>query len=197
MRSDIICVKTTGAGVSEALAQTEAVAVFRGLSHKDGLRLRLLAEEMMGLIRGITGERTAEFYIEAEENEFRLHLNTVAQMNTEMREKLMDTATSGQNAAAVGFLGKLRDLFERTYEPLDANTPMFFILGTGEEEMLNPMGPVDLTWTLSQYKEGVRNAGNAGEAWDELERSVIANAADEVEVGIKGDRVEMTVYKTF
>ncbi len=197
MRSDIIHVKASGAGVSEALAQTEAVAVYRGLSHKDSLRLRLIAEEMMGLIQGITGEKEAEFYIDAEANRFQLHLSTVARMNTEMREKLMDTATSGRNAAAVGFLGKLRNLFESAYEPLNAYTPMYFTLGLEETGLPDPMGFGGMTWTLSQYRDGVKNAENAGEAWDELERSVIANAADEVEIGIKGDRVVMTVYKTF
>ena len=198
MKSDIIHVKASGAGVSEALAQTEAVAVYRGLSHKDSLRLRLLAEEMMGLIQGITGERDAEFYIEAEENKFQLHLSTITRMNAEMREKLMDTSTSGRNAAAVGFLGKLRDLFESAYEPLDAYTPVYFTMGV-EEEGMNPMGLSAMTWTLSHYRNAVKCAENteAKEAWDELERSVIANAADEVEIGIKGERVEMTVYKTF
>ncbi len=197
MRSDIIHVNASGAGVSEALAQTEAVAVYRGLSHKDSLRLRLLAEEMMGLIQGITGEKEAEFYIEAEANQFQLHLSTVTRMNTELREKLMDTSTSGRNAAAVGFLGKLRDLFEIAYEPLNADMPAYFVLGIGDTAVLNPLGFGDMTWSLSKYRTSVKNTGDAGEAWDELERSVIANAADEVEIGIQGNQVIMTVYKTF
>ena len=35
----------------------------------------------------------------------------------------------------------------------------------------------------------------AEEKWDELEKSVIANIADEIEIGIAGKTVEMIVYK--
>ena len=35
------------------------------------------------------------------------------------------------------------------------------------------------------------------EAWDELERSVIARLSDDVLIGIAGSHVEMTVLKSF
>ena len=35
----------------------------------------------------------------------------------------------------------------------------------------------------------------AEEAWDELEKSVIAHVADEVKISIRGYDVEMIVYK--
>ena len=51
MRSDIVQVNANGTGVEEALAQAEAVAVYKKLPYNDSLKLRLLAEEMKMMAR--------------------------------------------------------------------------------------------------------------------------------------------------
>ena len=196
MKSDIIHVNANGAGVREALAQAEAVAAYKNLPHKDGLKLRLLAEEMMGLLQGLTGEVEGEFYIEDEDNEYRLHLNTVTEMDAEKRLRLMEASSSGENAAAVGILGKLRNLFECAFEPVDADLPPFYTLGVVEAGM-DPGAMATTAWSLARYRDAVQEDENNREAWDELERSVIAKTADEIEIGIKGSHVEMTVIKKF
>ena len=55
-------------------------------------------------------------------------------------------------------------------------------------------------WSLEEYREQLRtyreqNVNGASEAWDELEKSVVSNLADEVKVSIKGHTAEMTIYK--
>ena len=49
-------------------------------------------------------------------------------------------------------------------------------------------------WSLSAYRE---NAKSDKTAWDELEKSVIANLADDVTVGIIEGKVEIIVIKNF
>ena len=105
MKSDVITIESNGQGIEEALATTEAVANYKNLSHKDSLKLRLLTEEMMGLIQGLTGETRSEFYIETEEDQFKLHMRTQTFMDSTKRKNLLDATTSGKNAAAVGFIG--------------------------------------------------------------------------------------------
>ena len=51
-------------------------------------------------------------------------------------------------------------------------------------------------WSMEKYSENVKKNGDKKE-WDTLERSIIANIADEIKVGIQGSRVEITVYKQF
>ena len=51
MKTDVIEISPTGEGMAEALRQTEKAAAFQNLNPKQGLRLRLLAEEMMGMLR--------------------------------------------------------------------------------------------------------------------------------------------------
>ena len=53
---------------------------------------------------------------------------------------------------------------------------------------------LDDTWTLSRYKDSQKNSE---EPWDELEKSIIANLADDVIVSVKGNKVEIVIVKTF
>ncbi|MBQ7624912.1 MAG: hypothetical protein IJS65_06540 [Clostridia bacterium] len=193
MVSDVITVKSDGTGMKEALAQVEAAAAFRSLSDKEMLRLRLLAEEMTGMLCGITGELTADFRIESEDKKFRLYLSADTVMNPEKREKLLSVSTSGKNAAAKGIMGKIREFFSSTYDPnyLD---PTFYSMG-----MLaggDPDTAATICWSLNRYRSEIAKQ-TAGSEWDELETSIVGKLADEVKVGITGNRVELVIYKSF
>ena len=190
MKSDVIHVTNEGEGVAEAIKQAEAVAAFRSLSKKDSIHLNLLTEEMMGMMQALTDKREADFWIESENRNFMLHLITETAMNAEMREKLLSASTSGTNAAAKGVMGKIRDIFNRVIEPADANIPSGFSAGWSFSES----GQVVNVWSLNTFKINATDSDK--EEWDELEKSIIANIADEIKIGISGNTVEMIVYKT-
>ena len=55
-------------------------------------------------------------------------------------------------------------------------------------------------WSMVDYRNHVKkeNGNNEStEAWDELEKSIIANIADDVKVKILGNKVEIIVFKNF
>ena len=196
MRSDTIRVTTSGEGVREAAAQVMAIAEVKGLSPKEQLRLKLLTEEMLGMLQGLTGEVEADFYIEEDDNDYTLHLATDTEMYAAKRRRLMEASTSNRNAAAVGITGKLRSLFESLLEPRDAQSaPVSSLSLLGA--LGNPTSQGTSMWSLSEYREQVKEGEDTAESWDELERSIIANIADDISVGIRGDLVEMTVSKRF
>ena len=191
MRSDTIRVTTSGDGIQEAGAQAMAIAEVKGLSPKERLRLKLLTEEMLGMLQGLTGEVEADFYIEEDDNNYSLHLSTDTEMYAAKRQRLMEASTSNRNAAAVGLTGKLRSLFESLLEPRDAQSApvsSFALLGA----LGNPSSQ-----GTSEYKEKVQEGEDTAESWDELERSIIANIADDISIGIQGSQVEMIVSKRF
>ena len=208
MVSDVIHVSADGAGTAEALKQAEAVAVYKSLSKKDSMHLQLLAGEMMGMMKGLTGNHDADFWIDTEDDSVRLHLKADTVMNTEMRQKLMAVSTSGKNAAVKGIMSKISDLFSRILEPADASLESLNIAGWNAVDLsagmlasgINVTGrslsitPTDV-WSLNQYKDSVRDDG-AAEEWDELEKSIVANIADEIEIGIADGAVEMIIYKS-
>ena len=54
------------------------------------------------------------------------------------------------------------------------------------------------TWSMIKYEDALSNREKANddsakEAWDELEKSVVAKVADDVKVSIRGRMVEMTI----
>lgn len=187
MKSDVIHISSNGEGIAEALKQTEAVAVFKGLSEKDAVHLMLLGEETTGMIKALTGERDAEYWIETREDVFELHLRTKTFMNHEKREKLLAVSTSGKNTVK-GFMGKVRSAFEAAIGAMENGYDD--ALRTGVMETGGGLGFT--YWTLTQYKKSA-----AEEEWDELERSIVAKLADEVKVCIIGSNVEMIIEKKF
>jgi hypothetical protein len=196
MISDVIHVNSDGTGIREALRETEKVAQYKQLSKKDTLHLRLLAEEMMGMLEAINGVLDAEFRIENEGGRYKLHLRAETLMNSKKRAQLLSASTSGTNSAAKGVMGKIRELFERALEPVDNDLNTYYSTGwysTGVDTV-GPEPVIAGIWSLNKYKDSV-DRNDSEEAWDELEKSIVANLADEVEIGIKGGTVEMTIFK--
>ncbi len=205
MISDTITIEAGGRGIDGALVQSEKTARYNGLSHKQQLRLRLLAEEMTGMLRGIVGDMTASFWIETNSRMFELHLTTMTMMDSTKRRKLLSTSTSGKNEAAKGFMGKLWDIFMKMDEPEDMHYPKTFVSGFVHSDsgaFDAPIG-VDMQtlivgWSLNNYKGTVReDISHNREEWDELEKSIVAKLADEVRISIDGNIVEMVIFKSF
>ena len=191
MKTDVITVSSRGAQVDAALRQAEKTAAYKGLSPKAALHLRLLTEEMMGMMRSIAGDVEGKFWIEDKDGLYELHLKARVSMDEEKREKLLSAATSGKNEAAKGIMGKIRAFFE----PAEDN-PLFVT-----SMMLDgPEGLNDTTWSMYEYRERLEQyikeqRSGAAEAWDELEKSVVSHVADDVKVSIRGRDVEMTIFK--
>lgn len=198
MRSDVISVSSGGEGFAEALEQAERTAAFKGLDKKESLHLCLLTEEMMGIMRALTGEREADFWIDSDGGELQLHLAATTDMTAEKRRNLLSVSTSGVNAAARGVTGKLRDLFDRLLEPGDSSVETALAMSaacgfTGAD--LGFTSPAADVWSLGMYMNAVRQGQAPRESWDELEKSVVARLADDVRIGISGSKVEMTIIK--
>ena len=202
MRSDIVKLAGSQNDIERALKQAEGVAGFYQLPRKNGIHIRLLAEETMGMLRTLTGTRTAVFWIEDDEKEedrtIRLHLRVETNMTTELRKSLLSASTSGKNTAAKGFSGKLRDLFERACEPEDQYVADYYAAGWAYADI--GMGTLGIdpgnVWSFNRYKDSLadESSGDKSDEKAELEQSIIANLAGEVEVSIKGSTVEMTIY---
>ena len=90
--------------MTDALEQAAASAAFRGLTGRDAVHLRLLAEELLGMFRQITGKAEADFWLDSEGGRFELHLSADPRITDGMRRDLLSVSTSGKNAAAVGVI---------------------------------------------------------------------------------------------
>ena len=194
MKTDVIAVTGKGTGMNAALDQVEKVAAYKGLSSRNTLHLRLLTEEMMGMMRSITGETRGLFWIEDQNNRYELHLQVTTIMNPEKREQLLATSSTGKNEAARGLMGRLRDFFEQ-----GGDLPSLYLYAPEAGEFAYSGPAADLEWSMSAYQRQLESwmpkDNRAREMWDELEKSVVTHVADDVRVSIRGDRAELMIIK--
>lgn len=196
MKTDVITVSASGKRMETALDQVEKVAAYKGLSPKNTLHLRLLTEEMMSMMRSITGEPEGEFWIEDNDGEYALHLRVAARMNLEKRAQLLSVSASGKNEAARGLMGRIREFFDMGCdEEYDGFSTA--LMPDAFEHSSSPV--LDWEWSMRRYENVVSTKmgqdAAAREAWDELEKSVVKHVADDVKVFIRGGYVEMTILK--
>ena len=204
MKTDRIEITPSGEGISEALKQTEKAAAFRELAPKQAMRLRLLAEEMTGMLKTIVGDIPLCYWVESTGNRFSLHLSAKTAVDYNTREQLLKTSTSGKNAAATGFMGRVRDVFTRLCETNDANA-LSTEYGYSYVGMIGYDASMDVSpnamlygWTLNAYRNDVEaHRAEEAEKWDELEKSITAKLADEIKIFIRRNTVEMIIEKEF
>ena len=201
MKSDVIQVTNDGVGVKEARNQAERVAAFLSLSKKNALHLALLTEEMMGMMLALTGQTEAEFWIESANDVVSLHLKADTAMNSEMRQKLLAASSTGKNVAVKGVMGKIKDIYQRLIEPSDDTMFPTAAFAQGAQGMsINPNAFASIgvgLWSLRQYKSALKAGVGANKEWDELEKSIVSKLADDVQIGIIDEKVEMIILKTF
>ena len=198
MKTDVITVSSRGKQMEKALEQADKVAAYKGLSAKDALHLRLLTEEMMGLMRSITGEKEGTFWIEDQDGEYQLHLKVRAMLTSEEREQLLAVSSSGKNESAKGLMGRLRDFFDWGSDADLSAYSSPLLLPDAFEQSSSPM--LDWEWSMSRYERALSSQMEQGdqavkEAWDELEKSVVRHVADDIKVSIRSGIVEMTILK--
>ncbi len=188
-----------------ALAEADRFSEYQNLSVRDSLRIRLLTEELLGMVRGLTGDYTAMFWIEGNTRKCYLHLQAKTEMSNEKRAELIAASTSGKNAAAKGLGGHLRNLIEIGLQSFDdvaklntQNGETAALYSFGMEPTATTFSPG--SWTLSRFRENLpapEERKGTEDVWDQLEKSVLANLADDVSVGIRDQKVDITVEKKF
>ncbi len=209
MQTDKILISSDGLGTAQALEECDRFAAYARLDRRSALHVRLLAEETLGMVRGIVGNFQAWFWLESVKKQgkllSRVCVKADADVNIKTRQELLEVATSGTNSAAVGFMGKIRELIEMGLQSYDEASRYQAGLGCGMADYAS-MGMLEqgvstdaFYWSMDLYKEQVsghkQESEQAEEAWDELEKSIVAKIADEVRVGIRNGQVELVIEK--
>ena len=195
MKSDVCKLSINATDLDALLKETVKAAAYRELDEKETGRLRLLAEELVEMLPELLRFSEGEFWVESANKNFELHvsLSPNQTLTAERRQKLLDVSTSKTNAAAVGIMAKIRlaaEFMLVDYEKSAGMSESFYIPGTP-----SVVSFADPLWTLNAYREGAKMA--KGETWDELEKSIVANLADDVVVSLQGKQVDIVVKKSF
>lgn len=188
-----------------ALNETERFAQTCGLPPKKALHLRLLAEEMLGMMNGLLSVRDGEFWVEQNKDGYELHAQARTKNMTEKAaDRLLAASTSGENDSYKGVSGKICRALDWliAQHPDEADDPIVFdaqrqrvlmddpYAQKMSEALASASGPVQ--WSFSQYIAS-ENPDLKAEQWDELERSVLSNLADDIRIGVRERDVFVTV----
>ena len=191
MKTDVIKISRDADNLDKILCETKKTAVYAKLNTKQTIKMQLISEELIGMLKELSQNFEGKFWIEYEALSFnfvaQLHINEVMDMQT--KRKFIEVSSNKKNAAAKGIMGKIRDIIENMLYPENAVYSSNFIAYQLETAVL-----LDDKWTLTGYKDAERNNE---EPWDELEKSIIANLADDVVVAVKGNNVEISIVKDF
>lgn len=216
MKSSVIKINDEMSNMAEILTIAQNSSDYAGLDTKKSLRLRLLAEELVGLLKELSGNYDGEFWIEEENQKFELvtHIYVNEEMDNKTKRSFIDVSSSKKNAAAKGIMGKIRDVVENMMYAENAEFSSFNDLSKFEADIMldgktnnneQVKGDfnvdnivdglmIDNSWSLNQYKKKQKDRE---EPWDEIEKSIIANLADDVTVSVKGRNIEIIITKNF
>lgn len=199
MKSNICTIKKGGLGLETIMTEVEKVAAYNGLQKKEVLRLCLLAEELTGMLPELVENFDGCFWVENCENKYELHTEFfVDSLSLEKKQALIAVSATKKNAAAKGFMGKIREIAQNML----LNSEVSSDEGYFAPEYLIGYDSTDVSytyaWTLEHYIEQQKNkAQSTEEAWDQLEKSIVAKLADDVVVGVRGKKVEIIIKKEF
>ena len=198
MKSNVCKIDNGTKDLAAILNESERVAEYNGFTHKQALQLRLLCEEIDGMLPNIIDAFEGSLWIETEDGVCKVHVAIeIPEFNAEKKEDLIGVAKNKKNAAAVGIVGKIRDAVENFLLTEDS-TMALAASASGLHPATGYYDGIDYSylWSLEQYRNSV-NKEEEEEAWDELEKSVIASVADDVIVGVKGKQATIVIVKKF
>ena len=202
MQTRKITINSNGSGMPWALDAVEEFSRDMGFDERSARRTRLLAEETMSMVRAIVREFVAEFWMESTPAcNCILHLQADSPMDFEKKQELIETSSRQRNEASVGIMGKIQDFIEDSLYSMEYSQRV--TMGGSEIVSLGgvAMGMDGYMWSLDKYREDMEQKSDEDVAMDaaleELEKSIVANIADDIRVYVKGNNLEMIIQKNF
>ena len=206
MVSDKFMVNSDAGRMAAARYATESFAWQIKLNRRDTLRLDLLVEETLGMVKAMLEDFYGQLWFVNDESRCEIHLEVTGDVDSGIKRELLSVSSTGKNAAAKGFMARLGEFiseavhgFGQTIDAYGQETIRYGIVHTP-----NTMSPgMDMIpiWTLQTYKADLEEAkasqADAELALEDLEKSIVASLADDIVVGVKGDRVNLVITKEF
>ena len=200
MRSNVCRIEKGVKDLDKILKESEKVAVYNGLNHKQTLQLRLLCEDIDGMLPKIIDDFEGCFWIDFEDGVCKVNISIqFAQFTTNKKKELLSLAKNKKNASVNGVVAKIGATIEEFFlneENISAMDLMPELDGMMVGSYVGSYVGPSYYWSLDQYKSAARKCEKT-ENWDELEKSVIASVADDIIVGVKGLQADITIIKKF
>lgn len=149
------------------------------------------------MIRTIIQDTDAYYHIARSKDTYYLHLKSNLTPDTVQRQQLLAMSSTGTNAAPMGLMSKISWMIRTSQYDRYTSQPHLMNLSVAK----GTEGETIASWSLKEYKNTLasskENNSEAAEAWDELERSIVSNIADDISVKITRSVVDIIIKKEF
>ena len=183
--------------IAAARYATENFARQVELDRENTLRLELLVEETLGMVKAMLEEFSGQIWFVDDGGVCEIHFEATANMDAGRAEGLISVSSTGKNAAK-GFMAKLGGLITGALHGT-GKTMKYGAVHKPEAVASAPdMTPI---WTLQNYRSDLEKArgesDEAEKAREEMEKSIVAKLADDIVVGVRGNNIDMVIKKAF
>lgn len=191
-------VNSRGRGTTEqAIGMAEKYAEDHRLSEKDGLHLRLIAEETAEIAGNLSEKREGTFSIEGDETG-----SIVRLLIKDVQVSEEDTVTRPLSG---GVMSNISFILNLSFETIEADETQLLGIGVrkASSKDLAEMGIVSdgeaYVWTGAGYNSLSfdRLIQDDEDDWIEISHSIIANLADDIRVFVFRDHSELTIHVPF
>ena len=197
MKSNICRIEKGTLDLEAILKESEKVATYNELTEKQKLQLRLICEELDGMLPNVVDEFDGGFWIDFENGVCKINvLIEFKEFTADKKKELIQIAKNKKNSATKGIFGKIRSVIEDCF--LDSENAKAYDM-SGLFNFANEYAVLmdySYMWSLEQYKHIVKREEQKQE-WDELEKSIITSFADDVIIGVKGRQASIVIVKKF
>ena len=176
-RTEKYRVNFTGSNQKEVLDGAESFVIRMGCSKKEAMRIRLLIEEMMELVKTITSQSWITVIVNVRKRTCVVRAELTGVLEGEQRVKLERLSSIGGQTASggsTGLVARMRGVVES-------------LMSGGSQKETH-------VWSLKEYINSVMEDGRSGDkeqerAREEIEHSIIAKLADDVKVSFSEESV--------
>ena len=195
----------TGKDVTNELNRAESMISELSLDRKNAMRAKLVFEETLGMLKEMAEDFQAVVWLEKYKKSYCIKLTMKTEIDLNKKNELLSLSTNHKNDSVKGFMDKVGDVIQNGLLGYENTVKLSQQYGGGYVNY-GAMGVHGYTegvqdygfmWTLEDFRSGLDDVMESDEAskqaWDELEKSIVANIASNVLVGVKGNKVDMSI----
>lgn len=177
--------------VERAINEVENFTTYFKEDEAKARRLRLISEEVLGMIGGVLDVKNGRFWIENEDGDVKVRLAAEAILGTVAKDELDQVSPNVEYKGFSGLIRKAVDNLGEMFRDSGASIVDESMVGISGGTLA--MSKEEIDWSLAKYQDSIDRDMKAG-TWDELEMSVLKKLAKDIKISYRNDRVDIVVY---
>lgn len=177
--------------IERALNEVDSFSRYQSLGARQSEKLRLIGEELLGMVGGILDVEYGRFWIEKDGDDYTVNLAAKTIIGVRAKEILNSASKNTEYRGLTGLVRKAIDSMAQMYRDSGAGynmTEQIDCALAGTE----PVGDDELAWSLMKYTESIERDEKA-DSWDELELSVLRKTSKDIVISYRNDRVDIKI----